>query len=80
MRLADFARVHISAGKTQVVTLLLQPKYRSAVPNDAAFWDPKVMLESGSVVVSVGGGQPDFYKGALTASVLVSGTALLDSC
>ena len=80
VRLADFARVHVPAGGAVTVTLQLRPKYRSVVPDGASFWDPHVTLEAGQIDVSIGGGQPDFYPGALHGSITVSGTALLDSC
>lgn len=80
VRLADFARVHIPAGQTTRVTLLVRPQYRAVVPATATMWDPQVAVEAGNVQVSVGGGQPDYYAGTLKAVVNVVGGAPLDSC
>lgn len=80
VRLADFARVPIKAGETVRVTLFVRPQYRFVVPAAASMWSPGLAIEAGAVQVSVGGGQPDYYAGALRTSVAVSGAAPLDSC
>ena len=46
----------------------------------ADFWDPKRQVEEGDITIHVGGGQPDFYAGGLSATVGVSSSAPLDSC
>lgn len=80
VRLAAFDRVSISAGHSARVNLILLAKYRFVVPDSATMWDPQTRVEAGYVTLSVGGGQPDYYKGTLTASVLVSDSARLDDC
>jgi beta-glucosidase len=80
VRLADFARVRIAAGSSVSVSLVLLAKYRFVVPNTATMWDPQSLVEAGPVSISVGGGQPDFYKGSLQATVTVADSATLDAC
>lgn len=47
---------------------------------DADFWDPKREIEAGVISVHVGGGQPEFYAGSLSATVTITSSALLDNC
>ena len=79
MRLADFARVHIRAGETRRVSLTVTPKYHSVVQEEAreGFWAPTILVEAGTFTVHAGGGQPDFFAGALSASVSVTSAARL---
>ena len=73
VRLADFERVTIAKGATVTVALVVAPKYFSVVKDEgnASFWEPSIAVEAGSLLVSVGSGQPDFVKGLLSATVTV---------
>ena len=79
VRLADFGRVHIASGKTATVSLVVTPKYHSVVMNEARddFWEPTIAVESGEFTIHVGGGQPDFTGGVLSANVDVTKTGQL---
>jgi hypothetical protein len=39
-----------------------------------------VYVEAGLLAISVGGGQPDYFPGALTVDVPITSTAPLNSC
>lgn len=79
VRLADFARVHLLAGQTKRVTLSLTPKDRAVVRDEGrdSFWSPHIAVERGMLRLHVGGGQPDFTRGTLAASVRVTDDAEL---
>jgi len=51
--LRGFARVHVPAGKTQHVSISLQPRDLSYVSQDA-----RILVSPGSYALSIGGGQP----------------------
>ena len=38
------------------------------------------MVEKGSITIAVGGGQPDFYPGAVSASVSITTTQDINKC
>jgi beta-glucosidase len=79
VRLADFARVAIDAGKTVTVELVVSPKYFSVVKNEgnSSFWHPQIAVEAGALELSVGGGQPDFASGVLKGKVTVKNSGAL---
>lgn len=80
VRLADFARVMVPKGQTVTVTLELKARDHFIVPEDADFWVPNLQVEQGDISVFVGGGQPDYYRGALNATITVTDSAALDDC
>jgi beta-glucosidase len=51
--LRGFTRVHVPAGKTEHVRLVLQPRDLSYVSQDA-----RILVSAGSYTLSIGGGQP----------------------
>eukprot|EP01051_Picozoa_sp_SAG22_P009236 SAG22_NODE_755_length_7442_cov_2.270598_4_plen_304_part_00 len=81
VRLADFARVHIAAGATATVLLVVHPKYFSVVKNEGtnSFWTPSIEVEAGALAIHAGGGQPDFTDGVLSASVVVKAGGALST-
>lgn len=72
-------RTHTHTGATTTVELVVTPKYHSVVSNEGrdGFWGPKIMVEAGAFELYVGGGQPDFAKGVLRATVSVSKHGML---
>ena len=74
VRLGDFERVFVGKGDTQKVSLVLTPKYHSVVMNENkdSFWHPHIEVEEGAFTVHVGGGQPDWTSGVLSASINVT--------
>lgn len=75
VRLAAFERVHVGKGESVVVNLVVTPESLSVVlPNPADVYKDTRQIESGKVTLHVGGGQPDYFHGALGASVVVAGT------
>eukprot|EP00945_MAST-04E_sp_MAST-4E-sp1_P005245 g5245.t1 len=88
VRLASFARVHIPAGEKKRVNLLVSPMSHAIVLADGGnatgediygAWR-SVAVEDGIFEVYVGGGQPDYWKGAQKIEVAVHGTMTLDQC
>jgi beta-glucosidase len=89
VRLADFQRVHIPAGKSVTVKLTALPATR-AVYNDPSGGDPSgfdvytgsknQVIQRGALTFFVGGGQPAFFKGGLTANATIGTNATLLSC
>lgn len=79
VRLADFTRVHVQQGASVRVQLEVTPKYHSVVKDEGreSFWHPTILVEQGLLTVHVGGGQPDFTKGVLSANVTVMDTGAL---
>ena len=87
VRLSAFERVHIAAGASVTVQLLLSPGQRAVVRDGDTSGEAVYMastqqyVEPGEIHVFVGGGQPDFYTGALSAVASISGpAAALSSC
>ena len=87
VRLAAFERVHVKAGETVAVSLVIAPEAHTVVLEDPApgsdfvFTNSaSVMVEEGELRIFVGGGQPGFAQSGVQASVAVTGTAALASC
>eukprot|EP01094_Clydonella_sp_ATCC50884_P013034 TRINITY_DN2330_c2_g1_i5.p1 TRINITY_DN2330_c2_g1~~TRINITY_DN2330_c2_g1_i5.p1 ORF type:complete len:654 (+),score=198.47 TRINITY_DN2330_c2_g1_i5:97-1962(+) len=82
VRLAAFERVHVRAGEKRVVALQVLPSYRCViVPSpDGSIYDAQHVVEAGQIELSVGGGQPGHYQGALSASVSVTASSPLSEC
>jgi beta-glucosidase len=89
VRLGAFARVFVPKGETIDVTLSIPPKARSemladganATGEDVYQADKYMVVQPGRVLVSCGGGQPDYYDGALTRTVdIVGQQTQLTSC
>lgn len=85
VRLAAFKRVHVAAGSSTTLSLTVKPDSHSVVTTDGggeaiyvASADQKV--EAGAITVHVGGGQPDFYDGAVSGNAMISGAAALSTC
>eukprot|EP01051_Picozoa_sp_SAG22_P010282 SAG22_NODE_914_length_6519_cov_1.701713_3_plen_91_part_00 len=60
--------------QSTTVGLVLTPKYHSVVKDEAreSYWEPHIAVEAGGFTVHVGGGQPDFAQGVLSATVTVA--------
>jgi beta-glucosidase len=85
LRLADFQRVHIPAGETKTVSLVLDPRSHSVVMENvpgwsSKFWQPTVVVEAGEVLLHVGGGQPGVTPGVLGGSVRVTTRGTIAAC
>lgn len=80
IRLVAFDRIFIKAGASATVTLAVLPDSHSVVYPSADVYHDTRQVEAGRVVLSVGGGQPDYYAGSLTATVKVLGGKPLNSC
>lgn len=72
IRLADFARVHLSVGETREVSLRVAVEQRSVVLDDGT-----MIAEPTIVSVFVGGGQPR-YAPHVAAKVVVKGSPARD--
>ena len=83
VRLADFARVHIKAGQSTTVSLSFGPKEQALVLDGASsgrgssVYQPHMVVPAGAVEVHVGGGQPDFFEGAVMKTVTIQRTVNL---
>ena len=80
IRLVAFERVFIKAGASATVTLAVLPDSHSVVYPSADVYHDSRQVEAGKVVLSVGGGQPDYYTGGLATTVTVTGGKALNSC
>ena len=85
LRLADFQRVHIVAGQTTTVSLVLGPRSHSVVTENvpgwsSKFWQPTVVVEAGEVSLHVGGGQHGVAAGVMEGSVHVTATGAVATC
>ena len=83
VRLSDFERVEdIKIGEERNVSLILTPRYRSVVYNgtNEPWYKPNIMIEQGDIVISVGGGQPKYFKNALTAKIKVTKSISFYTC
>ena len=85
VRLGAFARVHVRKGASVSVVLTLRPEAHSVVTSDeggeaiyGASADQSV--QKGSISLHVGGGQPDYYAGSISARASITATAPLSSC
>jgi len=66
--LRGFTRVHIPAGKSQRVSIALQPRDLSYVSQDA-----KILVSPGSYTLSIGGGQPGTSIPVVETSFVIAG-------
>mmetsp|Transcript_31135 Transcript_31135/g.50518 ORF Transcript_31135/g.50518 Transcript_31135/m.50518 type:complete len:905 (-) Transcript_31135:13-2727(-) len=83
IRLADFQRIQdLNPGQSQDVTLVLTPRYHSAVYNTSSpnWFEPDIRIEQGTFVISVGGGQPAFNNGTVSQSLMVIRPQPLSAC
>jgi len=82
IRLADFERVNVTIGSTVDVRLYITPRYHSVVYNTTSpsWYEPLIYIEKGFIEIYVGGGQPQYYEGALHLKVYINGTAPLSNC
>ena len=66
---------------TKTVSLIVTPKYHSVVKEEgrSSFWQPTIAVEEGTITLHVGGGQPGFTKGVLSASVNVTRAGALNT-
>ena len=85
VRLAAFERLHLPAGAAATVVLELGPEERTVVrrgdaTGDAVYGGRDQWLEAGRLQVFVGGGQPDFYPGHLSAVAIVTADSQITSC
>jgi hypothetical protein len=82
LRLAAFDRVHLKSSASITVTLVVQPEWHSVIyeQDSPDIYHPVRMVEAGPLTVSVGGGQPKYFPGALTGQVFVTDTKNIDTC
>ncbi|XP_065837827.1 uncharacterized protein [Oscarella lobularis] len=82
VRLADFARVFVPKGQSTNVSLAITPEFHAYVPltKNPYTGSAEVSVEAGPLNVYVGGGQPDYFEGHLSAVANVQNTQLLVSC
>jgi beta-glucosidase len=75
LRLAAFTRIHLAAGESKQLRLTVQPDSHSTVLDTGSFFEPAIVVEPGTLTLSVGGGQPGHTVGVLNATVSVKGAA-----
>ena len=83
VRLADFERVSINKGESEMVYLSVTPKFHSVVYNSSnqTWYKPNIYVEKGYINLYVGGGQPFHYKPfCLNASVFINNDSPLAKC
>lgn len=83
VRLADFERIKdLAPGDSKDVDLILTPRYHAAVYNDTSptYYEPDVNIEKGDFMVYVGGGQPQYYDGKVSAKMTVTTAQSLSKC
>lgn len=80
LTLADFARVHIPAGQSLQVELQALPEHRMTVEQSFDIYKPVITVFPGTVELFVGGGQPQWFTGGLSATVEATGMAPLSAC
>ena len=83
IRLGDFERItDLEPGKSMDVDLILTPRYRAVIYNATSptYYQPDINIEKGDFIVSVGGGQPNYYEGALSVTLTNTDTANLNTC
>ena len=90
IRLAAFERVSVAAGSQTTVTLSILPKDRAVVLDGGAAAEGEdvytadifhVVEGDSAILISCGGGQPAFYKGALQKRTQIKGRKVpLSSC
>jgi beta-glucosidase len=86
VRLSDFKRVHIPAGASVTVELTALPATRAVYyEQPGAYPDiykasANQVIEKGTLNLFVGGGQPAYFEGGLTANVSIGTNATFLSC
>lgn len=85
VRLAAFARVNIKAGEAVTVDLNVAPNTHTVVLGGDSFQDiynasRNIVVEKGTLQVSVGGGQPGYYSGSLSTTVAVTSSKAIRNC
>ena len=85
VRLGAFTRVHLPEGSSKDVTLVVKPESHSVVTSDGGgesiyVASADVKIEKGDIELHVGGGQPDYYAGAVSTKATVAAAAPLSSC
>ena len=77
--------VHVPQGGSMTVVLMVKPEAHTVVTSDAGgeviyVASADVQIEQGDITLHVGGGQPDYYDGSLSATATVATAAALSSC
>jgi hypothetical protein len=85
VRLAAFDRVHVKAGQTVKVHLVIRPDAHTQMDSNevgASMYTASKdeMIAEGALEVFVGGGQPDHYSGALSQTVHIITSSPLLKC
>eukprot|EP01047_Picozoa_sp_COSAG01_P101696 COSAG01_NODE_31389_length_598_cov_2.733467_2_plen_147_part_00 len=80
-----FRRAVVPAGGTVTVTLRVSPEAHSVVTSNEGgeaiyYASADQQVEAGTIELHVGGGQPDYYAGSLSAKAAISASAPLSSC
>ena len=81
VRLVAFERIRdVAPGATTTVTLTVSPESHASVdPDPASVYNERLVVETGRLVLSVGGGQPGRAPG-VAATVNVTSARLLGEC
>ena len=80
VRLVDFTRVTVAAGQSVTVQLTVLPSYHAVVPITNDIYHGQQIVETGPLDLFVGGGQPDFYDGHLSATVQITSSHDAQTC
>jgi len=80
IRLVDFNRIFIKSGESKDIKLMIQPRYRTVVYDSSKWYEPDVQIEKGKLLLFVGGGQPKYFDGHLTATVNVEQSVSFSQC
>jgi beta-glucosidase len=85
IRLAAFDRKLIKQKESTTVTMVIKPKHHTAILEDAGgdaifTASSSEVIESGSIELHVGGGQPGYFEGSLSTTVAVTTTSKLLAC
>jgi len=80
VRLVAFERIHLRVGELAVVPFTILPEQHSVVYDSSDIYYGQVMIEEGRLVISAGGGQPDYYPGYVAAEVRITSSTPLRLC
>jgi beta-glucosidase len=81
IRLAAFARVKIPSKRSISVALSIAPAFHSVVYSADSIYQPSTLtVEAGPLEIYVGGGQPQYYAGHVSATVTIRNTRKLLEC
>jgi hypothetical protein len=70
----------VPKGGSVTVTLDVLPDTHAVVYTNADVYHDSRQVEKGKLLLSVGGGQPDYYAGAAKQVVTITDSKALNSC